>query len=159
MIYISIYAIIGVLVMAKGPIYLPDSYTFVDMAFNHSPAYCIFLKIFTSTFGAYFELPVVITQYLIIAFGIHFFVKTLKRLFHIHKVGILIIQLICLAPCVYVHNLGSAILSEALTYPIFLVIFALTLRMFVEENLKYLYNFLMNYKYLIQLKLNPHHIN
>ena len=139
MIYISIYAIIGVLVMAKGPIYLPDSYTFVDMAFNHSPAYCIFLKIFTSTFGAYFELPVVITQYLIIAFGIHFFVKTLKRLFHIHKVGILIIQLICLAPCVYVHNLGSAILSEALTYPIFLVIFALTLRMFVEENLKYLY--------------------
>ena len=77
MIYISIYAIIGVLVIAKGPIYLPDSYTFVDMAFNHSPAYCIFLKIFTSTFGAYFELPVVITQYLIIAFGIHFFVKTL----------------------------------------------------------------------------------
>jgi len=138
-IYTSIYFIVGVLVIARGAIYFPDSYTFVDMALNHSPAYCTFLKIFTSIFGDYFELPVVIAQYIIIAFGVHFFVQTLNNVFHIHKVGVLIIQLISLAPSVYVHNLGSAILSEALAYPIFLVIFALTLKLFVEENLKYVY--------------------
>ena len=138
-IYITIYTIIGVVVIAKGAIFFPDSYTFVNMALNHSPAYCTFLKIFTSIFGDYFELPVVIVQYLIIALGIHFFVKTIKHVFNLHDIGFIIIQLICLAPCVYVHDLGSAILSEALTYPIFLVIFALTLKMFVEENLTYLY--------------------
>lgn len=142
-IQITIYLIIGVLVIKKSPIYLPDSYTFVDMAFNHSPAYCTFLKIFTSIFGDYFELPVVIAQYIIIVFGVNFFIKTLKKTFHLHKVGLIFIQLICLAPCVYVHDLGSAILSEALTYPIFLVIFSLTLKMFVEDNLKYVYKISM----------------
>lgn len=135
----TIYALVGLLVISRGPIYLPDSYTFVDMALNHSPAYCTFLKIFTSVFGDYFEWPVVITQYAIIVFGIHVLLKTLNQVFNLHKLGLIIIQLICLAPCVYVHNLGSAILSEALTYPMLLVIFALTLKLFVETELKYLY--------------------
>ncbi len=138
-IQILIYVFIGIFVISKGAIYFPDSYTFIDMALNHSPFYCTFLKIFTSVFGDSFELPLVIAQYGIIVFGVHFFLSYLRQVFNIHKVGIIIIQLICLAPCVYVHDLGSAILSEALTYPIFLVIFALTLKMFVEENLTYLY--------------------
>ena len=139
----TIYALVGLLVISRGPIYLPDSYTFVDMALNHSPAYCTFLKIFTSVFGDYFEWPVVITQYAIIVFGIHVLLKTLNQVFNLHKLGLIIIQLICLAPCVYVHNLGSAILSEALTYPMLLVIFALTLKLFVETELKYLYKIAM----------------
>jgi len=138
-IYMSIYALVGVLVILRGPIYFPDSYTFVDMALNHSPAYCTFLKIFTSIFGDYFEWPVVVAQYVIIAFGIHFFIKTLNQIFNLHHFGIIMIQLICLAPCVYVHNLGSAILSEALTYPMVLLIFGLTLKLFIEEDLKYLF--------------------
>lgn len=139
LIRLAIYIIVGVLVLNRGAIYFPDSYTFLDMAFNHSPFYCSFLKVITSIFGNYFEIPLVITQYLIIAFGINFFVKTLKHVFNIHAFGVILIQLICLAPCIYLHNLGSAILSEALTYPIFLLIFAFSLKLFVEENLRYLY--------------------
>ena len=139
LIRLAIYIIVGVLVLNRGAIYFPDSYTFLDMAFNHSPFYCSFLKVITSIFGNYFEIPLVIIQYLIIAFGINFFVKTLKHVFNIHAFGVILIQLICLAPCIYLHNLGSAILSEALTYPIFLLIFAFSLKLFVEENLRYLY--------------------
>lgn len=139
LIHLAIYIIVGVLVLNRGAIYFPDSYTFLDMAFNHSPFYCSFLKVITSVFGDYFEIPLVIIQYLIIVFGIDFFVKTLKKVFNIHAFGVIITQLICLAPCIYLHNLGSAILSEALTYPIFLLIFAFSLKLFVEENLRYLY--------------------
>ncbi|PWH81809.1 hypothetical protein DIS18_14120 [Algibacter marinivivus] len=139
LIHLAIYIIVGVLVLNRGAIYFPDSYTFLDMAFNHSPFYCFFLKVITSVFGDYFEIPLVIIQYLIIVFGIDFFVKILKKVFNIHAFGVIIIQLICLAPCIYLHNLGSAILSEALTYPIFLLIFAFSLKLFVEENLRYLY--------------------
>ncbi len=138
-IYVTAYLVIGIFVISRGAIYFPDSYTFLNMALNHSPIYCVFLKIITSVFGDYFELPLIIIQYVIIAFGINYFIKTLKCIFNIHSIGFIIIQLICLAPCVYVHNLGSAILSEALTYPIFLALFALTLKLFIEENLKYLY--------------------
>lgn len=136
---ICIYIIVGIIVISKGAIYFPDSYTFLDMALNHSPFYCVFLKIITSIFCDYFELPLIIIQYIIIVFGVNFFVKILNNVFNLHRVGFIIVQLICLAPCVYVHDLGSAILSEALTYPLFLVIFALTLKLFVEENLKHLY--------------------
>ena len=138
-IYVVIYFVVGIIVINRGAIYFPDSYTFLNMALNHSPVYCIFLKIITSIFGDYFELPLVAIQCAIIVFGINFFIKTLKSIFNLHQVGIILIQLICLAPCIYLHNLGSAILSEALTYPIFLVVFAFTLKLFVEENLRYLY--------------------
>ncbi|MCF7569497.1 hypothetical protein L3X37_14180 [Sabulilitoribacter arenilitoris] len=138
-VYYAIYFVVGIFIISTGAIYYPDSYTFLDMALNHSPFYCIFLKIITSIFGDYFELPLIIIQYIIIVFGVNFFVKTLNTVFNLHHTGFIILQLISLAPCVYVHNLGSAILSEALTYPIFLVIFAFTLKLFVEENLKYLY--------------------
>ena len=139
LIQIVIYVVIGIFVISKGAIYFPDSYTFIDMALNHSPLYCSFLKVFTSIFGENFEFPLVVAQYAIIVFGVYFFVAQLNNVFKIHKVGLIIIQLICLAPCVYVHDLGSAILSEAITYPVFLILFALTLKMFVEENLTYLY--------------------
>lgn len=139
LIHLTIYIIVGVLVIKRGIIYFPDSYTFLDMAFNHSPFYCVFLKIITTIFGDYFEIPLIIVQYSVIIFGINYFLKTLNNIFKIHKLGLIIIQLICLAPCVYVHNLGSAVLSEALTYPIFLVIFSLTLKLFVNENLNYIY--------------------
>ena len=139
LIQIVIYVVIGIFVISKGAIYFPDSYTFIDMALNHSPLYCSFLKVFTSIFGENFEFPLVVAQYAIIVFGVYFFVAQLNNVFKIHKVGLIIIQLICLAPCVYVHDLGRAILSEAITYPVFLILFALTLKMFVEENLTYLY--------------------
>lgn len=139
LIHLLVYIIVGVLVISKGAIYLPDSYTFVDMAFNHSPFYCIFLKIITGVFGDYFEIPLVVIQYTIIILGISYFLKTLDGIFKIHKTGLIVIQLICIAPCVYVHDLGSAILTEALTYPMVLITFSLTLKTLVEENFKYLF--------------------
>lgn len=138
-VYNIVYLITGVVVVLKSPIYFPDSYTFLEMALNHSPGYCSFVKIFTSIFGNYFEFPLVVSQYIIIVYGIHYFTETLKKVFNLSQIGIIIIQLLCLAPCLYVHNLGSTILTEALTYPFFLVVFSLTLKMLIETNLKYLY--------------------
>lgn len=131
--------IIGVLVVNRGAVYFPDSYTFLDMAFNHSPVYCLFLRVLTSVFGNNFEMPTIIVQYIIIVFGVDFFVKTIKNIFNINYIGFIILQLISLAPCVYLHSLGSTILSEALTYPLFLIVFSLALKMVVEENLRYVY--------------------
>ncbi|OEJ98982.1 hypothetical protein A8C32_07310 [Flavivirga aquatica] len=139
LIYISIYVIIGVLVINKEIVYYPDSYTFLYMAFNHSPVYCIFLKIFTSIFDSNFAFPLKLVQYSIIAYGVSFLIKTLKNIFNIAFLGFIFLQLICLAPCVYLHFLGNTILSEALTYPFFLIIFSYALKMFIEEDLKYIY--------------------
>ncbi|MCF7560424.1 hypothetical protein L3X39_07225 [Sabulilitoribacter multivorans] len=134
-----IYLAVGVIVISRGAIYYPDSYTFLDMAFNHSPIYCLFLKAFVWIFNSNFEIPLVITQYIIIILGIDFLLRYLKSLFKIHFIGALILQLIMIAPCIYLHFLGSAILSEAITYPIFLVFFRYALKMFVTTDLKCAY--------------------
>lgn len=134
-----IYIVVGVLVISRGVVYFPDSYTFLNMAFNHSPVYCIFLKMITSIFGDGFETPLIIIQYLIVIVGVNYLLKTLSDVFKISDLSLIIIQVICLAPCIYLHDLGNAILSESLSYPFFLIIFCLSLKMAVEERMNYLY--------------------
>ncbi|MFV9552130.1 hypothetical protein [Algibacter sp. PT7-4] len=136
---IIIYVLIGGGVLFRGAVYFPDSYTFLDMAFNHSPVYCVFLKIVRGVFGASFEIPLLIIQYIFIIIGVNYLLDTLKDIFRVSEISLIIIQIICLAPCVYLHDLGNAILSEAITYPLFLIIFSLSLKMIIKEKLTYLY--------------------
>ena len=141
--YSFVYVIVGILAINKGIIYYPDSYTFLEMAFNHSPIYCTFLSVLTGIFGDNFEIPLILVQYIIIAFGVDFLIKTLKNIFNLHFIGFILIQLIALAPCVYLHFLPSTILSEALSYPLLLIIFAYTLKLFVEEKPNYIYKIIL----------------
>lgn len=55
----------------------------------------MFFEDFMSISGDYLELPVVIAQYIIVAFGVHFLVKNLKQVFNILNVGFIIIQHKC----------------------------------------------------------------
>jgi hypothetical protein len=138
-VYNAIYVVIGVLVLLKGPIYYPDSYTFLRMGFNRSPVYSSFLKVFTSVFGDNFELPVILVQYVFIALAIHFFVKVFKETFKVTYLSTIILQLLLLAPCIHWHFVANKLLSESLSYPLFLVIFTLTFKTVVTKNIKYIF--------------------
>ncbi|WP_189360562.1 hypothetical protein [Algibacter mikhailovii] len=56
------------------------------------------------------------------------------EIFDIKWFGKIVLQILLLAPCIYLHLLGSAILSEAIAYPLFLIFFGLGLKMFVNES-------------------------
>jgi len=136
---ILIYICIGVFVFYKGADYYPDSYAFLNMDFNRSPIYNLFLKIFTSIFGDYYRIPVVLVQYIFIVLGTHYLLKTIAGIFKINVLSKIIIQFIILAPCVYLHFVANRVLSEAISYPMILLLISLCLKLFVEENLKYVY--------------------
>lgn len=138
-IYYFIYILIGVFVVIKGAEYHTDSYAFFRMDFNRWLMYSSFLKFFITIFGDNFELPIIIVQYSFIAIAINFVVKTIKSVFNINFLSQLFLQLILLAPCVYLHFVANRLLSEALSYPLFLLLFSYCFKAFVAEDLKYLY--------------------
>ena len=138
-IYYFIYTLIGVFVVIKGAEYHTDSYAFFRMDFNRWLMYSSFLKFFITIFGDNFELPIIIVQYSFIAIAINFVVKTIKSVFNINFLSQLFLQLILLAPCVYLHFVANRLLSEALSYPLFLLLFSYCFKAFVAEDLKYLY--------------------
>lgn len=134
--YVLVYVIVAIVVLVKGPEYYPDSYAFFNMSFNRSPIYSLFLKFFTSVFGLNYEWPIVIIQYGIIVFGVHYFVKWLGSIFKLSVLEICIIQIVLLSPCFHWYFIANRFLSSALCYPLVLIIFTLGLKAFVKLSLR-----------------------
>ena len=134
----AIFLLIGILVLIKGADYYPDSYAFLRGDFNRSPVYSSFLKIFNSIFGDGYEYPVIIVQYTFIVIAVNYLVTTVKSVFEIKTFGAALIQLVLLAPCVYLHFVAGRILSEALSYPLLLIVFTLLFKAFITLNPRYI---------------------
>ncbi|WP_034059937.1 hypothetical protein [Lacinutrix jangbogonensis] len=137
--YLLIYFLAGILVLLIGPIYYPDSYAFLDMAINRSPVYSAFLKCFTSLFGDAFEIPVLISQYLIMVLATHFLLKTLYKSLKLHAYSVLFFQLVLLANTVIWYYSVNKILSESLAFPLVLVLVTLLFQTLIGNSFKALF--------------------
>jgi len=135
----ALFILVGVFVLQKGAVYYLDSYAFLDMRFNRSPLYSTFLKLFTSVFGDAYKYPVVITQYAFIIVAISFLLNTLKSVFKLSFISLIVVQLIVLAPCIYWHLTANKILSEAIAYPLFLILFTFSFKFLIKQKFKYIY--------------------
>lgn len=131
-----LYSIIGVLLALRGPIYYPDSYAFLEMAINHSPVYVLFLKFFKLIFGNSFIWPVIISQFFALVFAIEYMTKILEKQFPLNQIEKIFLKFILLAPSIYFDYTTGAILSEAVSYPMVLVVFALGFKSFATQSVK-----------------------
>lgn len=135
---ILIYVLIGIFVCLKGAIYYPDSYAFLEAYFNRSPLYVTFLKGITTIFGDSFELPLILIQYLFIVWSISTLMKTIRQQFSPSLIVYILIMLMIISPCVHWHFTANKILSEALAYPLLLLILTYVFKAFVKLDLKYI---------------------
>lgn len=133
-----LYSIIGFIIVLKGPFYFPDSYAFIDMAINHSPVYILFLKFFKIIFGDSFIWPVIITQFLALVYAVNYLSSNLQKQFHLSYIEKYILQFILISPSIYFNYTTGAVLSEALSYPLVLIVFALGFKPFATLNTKLL---------------------
>lgn len=131
---LAIFVFIGIFVILKGAIYYPDSYAFLEMRYNRSTLYASFLKLFTTIFGSKFEYPLIVVQYLIVLSATWYFLKTIIHQFKVALWGQLILLLVLLAPCVHWHYVANKILSEALAYPLLLLVIAEATCIFLKPN-------------------------
>lgn len=134
---VLIYALIGVFVCVKGAIYYPDSYAFLEGYFNRSPLYVTFLKGITAIFGDAFELPLILIQYLFVIGATSTLMKTIREHFAPSLMVYTLVLLMLIAPCVHLHFVANKILSEALAYPLVLLVFSCLFNALAKLDLKY----------------------
>jgi len=134
---IFIYLVLGVFTLAKGALYSPDSYSFLALDFHRSIGYNSFLKVVTSLFGDSFETPLILFQLALLIGATLYLIKVIEKLFDLHFIWLLLLQLLIIAPAFYLHFVVNNIFSEALAYPLFLVFTGCVLKGFVINSTKH----------------------
>lgn len=116
----------------------PDSQGYLNMSIYRSPVYPIFLSIVKLISGAFFNSITLVVQIGFSLFAIHYFVKKLKEHISIHPIWFLLLTIILLIPCFYSQSITNRFLSEALAFPLYLLVLSHFCISFIQENRKYL---------------------
>ncbi len=105
-----------------GILFFPDSDGYLKMELFRSCGYPIFLSLHKIIFGSYYLKMVVVSQFLISFYAIFSFLNTIQKfvLKNIFFVGVLFLLLVM--PFFYEIKLPNCILSESISYPLYLII-------------------------------------
>lgn len=138
-ILLSILCTVFVVVIFRPIQFFPDSEGYLNMDIYRSAGYPIFLWLLKQVSGIYLDFVTIITQITIGLSAIYLFITRLKRLLKIHPLWFLFLTLIVATPYVYNHNLANNYLSEALTYPLYLLVTICFLECLILNNIKRLW--------------------
>ncbi|MFD2542156.1 hypothetical protein ACFSSB_07490 [Lacinutrix gracilariae] len=137
-IIISILIAVFLFVVNKPILTFKDSSGYLNMIILRSAGYPIFLYVLKKTFGAYFNLAIIILQFTFGAYAIRFLIYSLKKQYSLNNLWYILLLIILLIPYVYNQNLANVILSESLTYPLYLICTAFFITAFLEKKAKHL---------------------
>ncbi|SRX54781.1 glycosyltransferase family 39 protein [Aequorivita sp. CIP111184] len=146
----GLFSISFVLILLKPIELLKDSQGYLEMSLIRSPVYPIFINVIEKIFGDYFLTAAVCIQFVIMSLAIFYLVVTLRKLYNIQSFWYLLLVLLLLSPALYEVNVSTRILSEALAYPLYLIIFSLFIKAFTETKTKPL---LISFPFLLLLLL------
>ncbi|MBR9914076.1 MAG: hypothetical protein GYB32_04505 [Algicola sp.] len=131
-----IYIAVAICCISRSAMYLPDSEGYLNMSIIRSAAYPLFLNTVKLVFGSWFETAIVILQTLLGLLAVDYFIKKIKAVIHLHNLWYLLLTILLLTPYVYNHLVANYILSEALAYPLYLVIVAQLMCITLTKNPK-----------------------
>jgi len=118
--------------------YFPDSAGYMEMAIIRSAGYPLFLKIVQFIFGSYFEFGIIATQVLIGLSAIYFFIYTIRKYISL-GFGLTILFTIALLFPYYINGrIANNVLSEALSYSLYLIVIARFIAFFISYEKKQL---------------------
>lgn len=133
-----VFLFVFVFVISKPMEFFPDSEGYINMSIIRSATYPIFLYVINNIFGSYFNIATCFFQ---ISFGllaVYFFVNKLKKHLKINPLWYLVLTLILLIPYVYNHTIANRLLSEAISYPLYLIIITHYISLFISKETKHL---------------------
>ncbi len=116
-----------------------DSDGYLNMDIYRSAGYPIFLWLIKKIFGSQMDLATVILQMSIGIGCMYIFVTRLRHILKIPKLWYLLLAIIIATPYFYTLNLANNYLSEALTYPLYLLTVLFFLECFITKNVKKLW--------------------
>ena len=134
----TIYIIVFIIVVMRPYELTPDSGGYLNIDIYRSAVYPLFLSIIRFFSGHYFYTLTIIVQVLLGVFSVHFFIKNLKKNIQLNSIFYILLAIILLAPYVYLHRVANNIMSEALSYPLYLIVTSFFISSFINEDKKYL---------------------
>ena len=138
-IYIGVLFIITSIVVLSNPITLhPDSYGYIEMYFNRTPVYPLFVGFVKAIFGNYFQPALKVLQLGIGLYAIWFFILQLRKHISLQTLWYLILTAILIIPYVYNHRIANNVLTEAIAYPLYLLTTIHFIIFFFKERTKHL---------------------
>jgi len=134
-----LFLITFVAVLRKPTISFPDSTGYLNMMINRTPGYPIFLKLIKSIFGSKFEVALRFIQTAIGCFSIYFFIRKIRSIKLLNNLYCCALALVLLLPFLFSLRIGNSVLSEALSYSLYLIVIGYFIAFFVSKDKKELY--------------------
>ena len=133
---IIFYLTASIIIYSNGIQILPDSNSYINMFPLRPPLYPLIISIFHNFNTNQYLKLLLIFQILLCSYAIYFFCKNLKLLFKLPLHIIFLISLLCSAPYFIFYNLANYIISDAVSYPLFLITLSFFLNAIVRNNIK-----------------------
>lgn len=146
------YLIVLLYCLFNEPIYSPDTYSYLNAMPYRQMGYVVFFKVFSTVFGAYFDVAVVAFHALFSLFGVHYFFKKASKLFQLKtllKISLLIILLFPFFPPLSIAN---NLCSEGLGYGLYLIFIALGMDILFNKKQQHLKYYAIIYLLLISIR-------
>jgi hypothetical protein len=131
------YLFISLYILSKPTFYYPDSYSFLDNDIHRSALFRAYLSVFKYLFGGGFEIGLKLFQLLLNILAIEYVLKTIAKLLDIKRYLLFVIRFSLVLPLVYQYFVVNSLLTEALCYPLFLLLLANIIKGFDAGNWKH----------------------
>ncbi|MEM6719535.1 MAG: hypothetical protein AAF611_09485 [Bacteroidota bacterium] len=137
---IGILFLITIVVVLQSPaVMFPDSYGYRDMHIIRTPGYPLFLQFTQTVFGKYYEFGTVLIQILFGCFSIYYFIYKLRSYKVINAFFSVCFTVILLLPFVLGLKIANNILTESISYSLYLILVAKFISFFISKEAKELY--------------------
>ncbi|QHI37250.1 hypothetical protein IMCC3317_26280 [Kordia antarctica] len=134
---IGILFLITFVIVLRNPIeYFPDSAGYLDMHIIRTPGYPLFLQFMKLLFGTGFDTATVVFQAIFGCFSIYFFIHKLRSSQLINDFFSVCFAFVLLLPFVSGGKIANNILSEAISYGLYLLITGYYISFFISKNKK-----------------------
>ena len=130
----TLFLITCVFVLSRPIVHFPDSIGYMESFIIRSAGYPLFLKLIQFVFGDFFDVGLILIQLVLGLAAIHFFVQTVRKHFSLHMLLTSFLTIALLFPYFFNGKIANNILSEALSYALYLVV------------ITYFIKFLLNYQ-------------
>ena len=134
----ALFCVVAILVLTTPIALQPDSLGYIDIWFNRTPMYPLFVNAVEAIFGDYYKPALKVLQLLLGLASVWFFINQLREHISLQAFWYLLLTLIILVPYIYNHKIANNILTEAIAYPLYLLTTIHFLMFFFKERAKHL---------------------
>lgn len=134
-----LFLVTFIAVLRKPTNYFPDSTGYLNMMINRTPGYPIFLEFIQLIFGSNFDIALRFIQTAIGCFSVYFFIRKIRSVELLNNFYCCCLSLVLLLPFLVDMRIGNNVLSEAISYSLYLLVVGYFITFFISKNKVELY--------------------